>query len=136
MRGASALDQLLAEFPEARLRALVVWEPVLRSDIAAPLTLVLGLPKDRRVTQYWDPTRLISTDLVRSVNEDPARYGREGPLPPGYVAWDVVAVFAKSAHWEGDLPAPLHYDGPVVHSIDETRKAIIDALAMAPTGAR
>ena len=77
MRGASALDELLDEFPEARVRVQVVWEPVLKTDIAAPLTRVLGLLDDERVVQYWDPDRVISTELVRSVNETPARYGRD-----------------------------------------------------------
>ena len=38
VRGASALDELLAEFPNARIHVLVVWVPVLKSDIAAPIT--------------------------------------------------------------------------------------------------
>lgn len=133
MRGASALDRLLAEFPDAPLQVQVVWEPVLKSDIAAPLSGVLAMLTDRRVTQYWDPGRIISADLVRSVNETPARYGFEETLPPGFVAWDVVAVFARSTHWERDLPVPLHYDGPVVNAIDGTRKAISELLT-ATTG--
>lgn len=136
MRGASALNRLLSEFPEAHVQVQVVWEPVLKSDIAAPLTKVLGLMDDRRVIQYWDPGRVLSADLVRSVNENPARYGREEALPPGFVAWDVVAVFAKSARWERDLPTPVHYDGPVVHAIEETRKAIAEALAGEPVPVR
>ena len=134
MRGASALDRLLAEFPEAPLRVHVVWEPVLKSDVAAPLTQVLGLLKDRRVKQYWDTKRAVSADLVRSVNEDPARYGFEGKLPPEFIAWDVVAVFAESAHWERDLPVPRYYGGPVIRAIGGTREAIADALAAAPVG--
>lgn len=129
MRGASALDELLAEFPDAKLRVQVVWEPVLKSDIAAPVSRVLGLLDDRRITQYWDPNRVISSDLVRSVNEDPKRYGRKEQLPPDFIAWDVVAVFAPSAHWERDLPTPAHYDGPVVHAINSTRQAIAEQLA-------
>jgi hypothetical protein len=129
VRGASALDRLLAEFPQGKLRVLVVWEPVLASDVAAPLTGVLARLSDRRVTQYWDPGRVISADLVRSVNEAPARYGFEAALPPGFVSWDVVAVFARSARWERDVPVPVHYGGPVVQSIDATRKAIAEALA-------
>lgn len=132
MRGASALDGLLAEFPHAKLRVQVVWEPVLRSDIAPPVTQVLGLLRDRRVAQYWDPNRVLSTDLVRSVNEDPARYGREEKLPPGFIAWDLVAVFGRSAHWERDLPAPAYYGGPVMDSIDAARKAVADALNVEP----
>ena len=113
-----------------------MWEPVLRSDIAAPLTQVLGLLEDRRVTQYWDPNRVVSADLVRAVNEAPARYGREDKLPPGFVSWDVVAVFAESSHWERDLPVPVYYGGPVVDAIDATRKAITDELAAAPASAK
>jgi hypothetical protein len=132
VRGASALDRLLAEFPEAHLRVQIVWEPVLKSDFGAPLTQVLGLLRDRRVTQYWDPNRVVSADLVRSVNENPVRYRREGKLPPGFVSWDVVAVFAKSAHWERDLPVPVYYGGPVVDSIDAAREAIANELAATP----
>lgn len=117
---------------------LVVWEPVLKSDLAAPLSGVLARLSDPRVTQYWDPGRVISADLVRSVNEEPARYGFEDVLPPGFVAWDVVAVFARSARWERDVPVPSHYDGPVVQAIDATRQAIAEASAagMATGGRR
>jgi hypothetical protein len=127
---------LLAEFPEAHLRVQVVWEPVLKSDIAAPLTPILGLFQDRRVTQYWDPNRVVSTDLVRSVNEDPARYRREDKLPSGFISWDVVAVFAKSAPWEQDLPVPIYYGGPVRDVIEDTRQAIASALTAAPSTTR
>ena len=136
MRGASALNRLLAEFPDAHVRVQVVWEPVLKSDIAAPFSRVLGLLHDRRVRQYWDPQRVISVDLVRSVNDDPARYRREDKLPPSFISWDVVAVFAKSAHWDRDLPVPVYYGGPVVESIEATRKAIADELTSAATGSR
>jgi hypothetical protein len=136
VRGASALDQLLAEFPDADIRVQIVWEPVLKSDVAAPMNRVLGLLDDRRVTQYWDPGRVISADLVRSVDENPARYGRNARLPPGFVAWDVVAVFAKASNWERDLPPPAYYGGPVVHVIDEAKKAIADELPKASADAR
>jgi hypothetical protein len=123
---------LLAEFPEARLRVQVVWEPVLKTDLTAPMSAVLGLLQDLRVTQYWDPDRVVSTDLVRSANEAPGRYGRDEAFPPGFVAWDVVAVFSRSARWERDVPTALHYGGPVLRAIDATRQALDDALAAAP----
>ncbi len=129
MRGASALDRLLAEFPDARFRVFIVWEPVLKTDVAAPLTRVLALLGDRRVAQYWDPNRVISEDLVRSANSDPARYGLDEAFPPGYVAWDLVVVFARSAHWDDNLPVPVYYGGPVTSSIDEARIAVKNALA-------
>ena len=129
MRGASALDDLLAEFPDAPLRVQIVWEPVLKTDIAPPVTRVLASLDDGRVRQYWDPGRVISEDLIRSVNRNPTAYGREEALPPDFIAWDVVAVFAKTARWEGELPPPVHYDGPVAHAVETTRIALKDALA-------
>lgn len=130
MRGASALQDLLAEFPEAELRVQIVWEPVLLSDIAPPRTGVLGRISDPRVTQYWDPGRVLSADLVRAVNTNPARYRLDEPLPSGFIAWDVVSVYGRAARWDGDPPVPLHYDGPVVEAIDATREAIRSALAL------
>ena len=131
MRGASALDEMFAAFPGGRLRVQVVWEPVIRTDIAPPVSRVLGLIDDARVAQYWDPQRVLSADLVRGVNAEPARYGFEEALPPDFVAWDVVAVFAASARWEGDLPVPAYFGGPVVEVIEEAREAIARELAAA-----
>ena len=128
MRGASALDELLAEFPDEEIRVQVVWEPVLKTDFAPPLSRVLGLIQDRRVSQYWDPRRVLSDDLVRSVNEDQARYSLEEKLPPDFIAWDVVAVFGKASRWETDLPPPAYYGGPVAHVVDDARKALVEAL--------
>ena len=126
MRGASALGGLLGEFPDVPIQVRVVWEPVLKTDIAPPLDGGLGLLPDKRVAQYWDPARMLSADLVRSVNEDPQRYGREDRLPPGFVSWDVVAVFGLSALWGRDLPSPVQYGGPVVREIGRVRTAILD----------
>ena len=99
--------------------------------MGAPLTRVLGLLHDRRVAQYWDPGRIVSGDMVRAVNEEPSRYGREDKLPAGFIAWDMVAVFSSSASWHENLPVPTHYGGPVVNAIDETRTAIRDELSAA-----
>ena len=129
MRGASALDELLAEFPDAPLHVQVVWEPVLATDIAPPLTRVLRRIDDPRVIQYWDPHRVVSAELVRAGNADPARYGLDGPFPPGFIAWDLVAVFDPGARWERDPPVPVSYGGPVVDAIADARSAIAEALA-------
>jgi hypothetical protein len=132
---------MLAEFPEADLQVQVVWEPVLQTDVAAPLTRVLGLLEDRRVIQYWDPDLVVSADLVRAAREDPARYGLKEPFPPDFIAWDLLAVFGKSARWEGALPVPAYYGGPVVQVMEEAKTALsaelagADALRSAPASA-
>ena len=129
MRGASALDQLLAAFPEDEIAVQVVWEPVLQTDVAPPLSRVLALIDDRRVRQAWDPGRVLSADLLRSVNADPGRYGFEEALPEDFVVWDVVAVFDRSARWDRDLPVPAYYDGPVLNVVEEARRAVNSQLA-------
>lgn len=134
MRGASALDHLLAEFPDADLRVQVVWEPVLRSDIAAPMSRTLRLLDDGRTAQYWDPERTVSADILRAVNGDPPRYGLDDALPPDFIVWDVVAVFPRSDRWDTDLPTPAYYGGPVVDVVDAARKAIAAEL-VAPAAA-
>lgn len=133
MRGASAVDDLLEQLPDAPLRVHVVWEPVLRTDIAPPTNRVLGLLDDRRVIQYWDPDLVVSADMVRSANENPSRYGLEEAFPPGFVAWDLMAVFGKSARWDKDLPPPAYYEGPVVQAIDGAREAILKELSRSAT---
>lgn len=129
MEGASALDRLLAEFPEAPLAVLVVWEPVLPTDIAAPLSSVLGRITDRRVRQYWDPGQTLSGEIRAAVNADPARYGLDEPLPADFVVWDVVAVFGRSVRFGDALPVPVYYGGPVRTVIDPAREAITAAIA-------
>ena len=73
----------------------------------------------------------MSSDMVRAVTEEPSRYSREDKLPPGFIAWDMVAVFSSSASWQDNLPVPTHYGGPVVNAIAETRQAIGDELSAA-----
>jgi hypothetical protein len=124
LRGASALDELLAKFPDSRIRVQVVWLPVLKTDVVPPLDRVLGLIDDPRVVQYWDPDRVVSTDIVRAVNADPTSYRLEEPLPPDFIAWDVVAVFEASQTWDRDLPVPVYYGGPVGTVMEETGAAI------------
>lgn len=128
MRGASALDGLLAEFEGAPVRVLVVWEPVLKTDVVGPRNRTLGLVDDPRVAQFWDPGLVVSKDLVRSANTDPTRYGLGEPFPDDFIAWDLVAVFRPGASWRADLPVPEYYSGPVVDAIDEAREAIRRSL--------
>jgi len=97
VRGASAVDRLLKEFPGGLIRAQIVWEPVLRSDLAPPLSRVLGRVSDPRAIQYWDPELVVSSDVVRAINANPVKYDFDQPLPPDFVAWDVIAVFGKTA---------------------------------------
>lgn len=128
MRGGPALNGVLEGFPGAPIRAIVVWEPVLATDVSAPFSSVLALLPDARVAQFWDPERTLSRDIVRAVATDPRRYGFEKALSEDFIVWDVVAVFGADAQWSLDLPVPSYYDGPVYAATIGLQRAIEDAL--------
>lgn len=124
MRGASALQQVLSERPGARIRAFVVWEPVLWSDIAPPIGRVLAETPDRRARQYWDRDRLLSAAVVQSALDDPGAWDLEEPFAPGAIVWDYVALYSPGARWDDALPAPAYQGYPVVEIIDELRREL------------
>jgi hypothetical protein len=63
LQGASAIEEVLKEFPGKPVHAFVVWEPVLPTDWGAPSTAALNRISDGRVAQYWDKHRLVSKSM-------------------------------------------------------------------------
>jgi hypothetical protein len=110
LQGASALNKLLAEQKDAGIRVLVVWEPVLPTDLGVPSTATLKRLSDPRVSQYWDKEHLVSRLL--------------GERDRSSVVWDYVAVYQPGKLWDQAPPEPASSGVPVVHAIDKTRDAI------------
>jgi hypothetical protein len=97
-RGASALGDLLARYPRARVRVVVVWEPVLESDVGPPAAEARApLARDARVVELWNPAAW--------------------KLPDGRTVWDVVAIYPPGATWSDPFPWPQWYGAPVVRSL-------------------
>jgi hypothetical protein len=113
LQGASAIEEVLKEFPSKRLHAFVVWEPVLPTDWGAPSTAALSRISDGRVAQYWDKDRLISKSM--------------GERDKRSIIWDHIAVYAPGATWH--QKSVLFADGPVIKVLQQTREAIAKALA-------
>ena len=89
---------------------------MIATDVAPPTTGTLARIHDSRATQYWDPDRTLSADIVRSVLAAPDRYGLDEELDADSVVWDTVAVFPAGARWERDLPVPTFYGYPIVQA--------------------
>ena len=121
MRGASALQGLLAEWPDRPVRVLAVWEPVLSTDVGPPTARVLSRLKDTRVEQYWDPGRLLSGRILAASHAAPAFALFSGQLQ---AAWDLAALYPPGQRWEGGVPAPVYCGNPVVGSLDSLRSRI------------
>lgn len=114
MQGASALETLLDEQHDPRIRVFVIWEPVLPTDLGSPSTRTLARLSDLRAFQYWDKEHLVSRLL--------------GERDSSSVVWDYVAVYAPGKLWDQALPEPAYSNVPLIHGIDGTRAAVAKLL--------
>ena len=110
LQGASALNKLLSEQRDPRIRVFVVWEPVLPTDLGAPSTMTLRRASDLRVSQYWDKEHLVSRLL--------------GERDRSSVVWDYVAVYQPEKRWDQAPPEPASSSVPVIRAIGGTRDEI------------
>jgi hypothetical protein len=105
---------VLKNFSGKKVRAFVVWEPVLPTDWGAPSTAALKRISDGRAAQYWDKDRLVSKSLGERDSES--------------IVWDHIVVYAPGATWN-QAPA-LFAGGPIVKMIAPANEAITKALAV------
>ena len=110
MRGASAIEKLLDEHAGSEIRVLVVWEPVLPTDVRAPSSMTLKRISDARVTQYWDKERLLS----HAMGEHDRRS----------LVWDYVGIYEPGTVWEAGPPKAEFEGRPVVRVIEGARTAL------------
>ena len=129
MRGASALQSALERAPDAQAYVMVVWEPVLVTDIAPPSTAVLGHIADTRAAQFWDGGLRLSKVVRRMALEESEHLRDAGEIADARVVWDVVAVFPPGVRWEEDFPPPADYGFPVYRSIGLVERFLADASA-------
>ena len=110
LQGASALNKLLSEQRDSKIRVFVIWEPVLPTDLGAPLTMTLRRVSDLRGSQYWDKEHLVSRLL--------------GEQDRSSVVWDYVAVYEPGKLWDQAPPQPASSGVPVIRAIGGTRDEI------------
>ena len=100
----------MKEFAGERVRAFVIWEPVLPTDWFSPSTATLRRISDTRAAQFWDRGRLVS----HAMGEQDRRS----------VVWDYIAVYPSGAIWEDRPPEALYQGGPVVQVTEAARAAL------------
>jgi hypothetical protein len=119
VRGASALQGLLTEMPDKAVRAFIVWEPVLVTDVGPPKTSVLSRVSDVRAEQWWDRDRLLSDRVLKGAREgQPAFAIFSGDQKQ---VWDLVAVYPPGTKWRDAIPAPSYCGNPLAEAIDSLR---------------
>ena len=118
MRGASALGTLLARYPDAEVRVLVIWLPVLPSDTGPPTEAVRAALDDPRVIEFWDPERWASPRMMERARIMVRDQGGEPDFPPDALAWDLMGLFPAGGRWEEPFPTPVWHGAPVVDSLE------------------
>jgi hypothetical protein len=117
LRGASAVEKLLEQRVEAKVRVFAVWEPILPTDWSAPTTFALRRLSDQRVRQFWDKDHAMAKAMAASRDPDskPDCCDRRGVL------WDLIAVYPAGAVWEKRLPPATVFNGPVVRVVARSK---------------
>jgi hypothetical protein len=115
------VEQLLTRYPDRKMRALIVWEPILPSDWKKPSGSILAHVSDARVRQFWDPKHLVAQELARLANHEfpqvtPVCCVRKG------LHWDEAVLYAPHAQWR-EGPTPVFWNGPVFRITPALEKA-------------
>ena len=98
-----------------------VWQPMLPTDVSAPVTRTLARLSDRRIRQYYDPDHLIAKRLksdARVPQPEPDCCTRSGIL------WDLLVVYPPGAVWTDRLPIAATFNGPVVDAMVPLEEAL------------
>ncbi len=114
---------MLQEVSNPAITVLVVWEPVLWTDVAPPISSVLARVTDSRAVQFWDEGRTVSASMLLSPREDAPLPGEHEAATPETILWDLVAVYPPGPIWSSRSP-PAYSGGPVGFVMDEVREAI------------
>jgi hypothetical protein len=114
---------MLSQVPDQRLRAFIIWEPVIASDLGPPTSFVLSLVSDPRAVQFWDGSRSLSEFIVTTEENSWLEEPGESPSPD-MIVWDLVAVFSPGMVWRSHEP-PTSHCGPVVKCIEEIRADLL-----------
>ena len=94
---------------------LVIWEPVLPTDVVPPSSMTLKRISDGRVSQYWDKERLLSHAM--------------GERDRRTIVWDYIGIYEPATVWEAAPPKAAFEDRPVVRVIGAARTALERLLA-------
>ena len=120
------MEQVLGENEKLKLHGMIVWEPVLDSDWAPPITGTMARIFDKRVAQFYDKGLLVSALAQPELMKDKAPLVGNESLVNGKVVWDYVAVYARGAAWHGkDMPVPSFKAAPVVEAEKQLREFLV-----------
>jgi hypothetical protein len=94
-----------------KLRAYLVWVPMVDGDSAEAARLEASLYPDSRISHYWDPDGKLAAELGPRLGLGERK------------AWDVYLVFERRAKW-GSLPSLW------MHQLDGVKATWLDSVKL------
>ena len=122
--GIETFGKAIAEHPNADVRVIVVWLPVLASDIGPPGDSVRRLLRDPRVVEFWDPDHRVSARMIDRAMRLARSKGEQPDFDEDTLAWDVAMFFPANASWEEPFPTPAWSDAPVEQAVPRVRRSL------------
>lgn len=101
---------------------LVVWEPMLPTDLRSPVNATLRRLPDQRARQFWDPQHLVAQELGRMAGENPDHPKPDCCVNRGFF-WDMAILYASHSKWR-QTPTAVFWNGPVVRVASALEKAL------------
>lgn len=112
---------MLGQKPSAAVRVYTVWEPILLTDQAPPLSFVLARMPDSRVQQYWDPDHVVAARMKKDAR--PPQPVQDCCEQNDHL-WDLAAVYPPGVTWTDRLPTATIFNGVVLDIVDQLAAAI------------
>jgi hypothetical protein len=109
---------------DAAVRVFAVWVPIRVTDIAPPLSRVLGRIPDKRARQFWDPGHVLSAQMKKDAR--PPQPAQDCCEQSGHL-WDLAAVYPAGATWTDRMPPATIFNGPVVDLSEALAAALVPA---------
>jgi len=89
--GHATIAKVLEKFSSPKLRAILVWEPMIEGDRAEAASQQAATLQDTRIVQGWNENRNLGTLFGET-------------LDLHAVAWDVYLVYRPGIRWEAERP--------------------------------
>jgi len=105
--GFSNIVKTLKNVTDDRVKAYIVWLPILGGDFKGEARKLSNSFRDKRVSYFLDPTSVTGKEWERVLKTE------------RFIAWDVYLLFDADADWQDDAPLPAFW----MHQLDGVTKA-------------
>jgi hypothetical protein len=86
---------VLGQLPNAKVKAFVIWTPIMPADKRSDAVAATGYLSESRAEHFWDLWTFVS-----KIYTEQLRY------PPQEVAWDMLVFYKPHLLWRSGPPEP------------------------------